>query len=552
MNKNFLKITPLGGLGEIGLNCQLWETPKGIVMVDCGLMFPDESYLGVDIIIPQFDTITQFKSKFLGIILTHGHEDHIGALPWLVPLVKGVEIFASRLTLAFVEHKLKERNLLQWAKLTVVDQNSPQTLGDLKFNFFPVCHSIPEGHALGVETPIGRIVHTGDFKIDENPLSGAGTDLKLFEKFAEPEGIRLLLSDSTNVEQEGFSLSERMVKKALHEALAKAKGRIIITLFSSHIQRIQEVFDIARELGKTVIISGKSLVNNIEKAQDLGFLQLPPSFFNAYYQVPSLPNDKIILLVTGTQGEPLSALSRMVAGEHRQLFIKKGDTVILSSRIIPGNTRAISKMINEMYRRGAEVYNDSFKAIHASGHAHVEELKIMLNTLKPEYFVPIHGEYRHLFKHSRLAISCGVKAKNSIILEDGYPLTLFSDSVRREEPIPANFTLVDGKGVGDVGQIILKERQILGEEGLVLVILNLDTENHIILYGPKIISKGFAFEQIYDHLLEDSKCLVLDCIEDYFSKKKYQLEDSIKSSLRKFFKRTLGRDPIIIPIIILN
>ena len=319
MQENFVTITPLGGFGEIGLNCQLWESPAGVVMVDCGLMFPDDSHLGIDVVIPCFDPVVQVKDRLLGVVLTHGHEDHIGALPWLVPLVKGIHIYGSRFTLALVEHKLREHNLLDWAHLVPVEgevwekdeQPAPLQLGDFSFHFFPVCHSIPEGFALGVETPVGRIVHSGDFKIDPNPLegTGTGTDMRIFRNFAGDRGVRLLLSDSTNVERSGHSLSERVVKDTLREVFSRAHGRIVITLFSRHIHRIQAVFDLARETQRSVIISGKSLANNIEKAKELGFLRLPPAFYNAHNGVPLVDASKTILLVTGAQGEPLSALS---------------------------------------------------------------------------------------------------------------------------------------------------------------------------------------------------------------------------------------------------
>lgn len=549
MQESFLTITPLGGLGEIGLNCQLWETPLGVIMVDCGLMFPDDYHLGVDVVIPHFGAVAHVRDRLLGIVLTHGHEDHIGALPWLVPLLKGVRIFGSRFTLALVEHKLREHNLLDWVELNPVEGLSRQTLGDLTFTFFPVCHSIPEGFALGVETPVGRVLHTGDFKIDPDPLEGSGTDIRQFAEFAGERGVRLLLSDSTNVERDGHSLSERQVKDALRGVFAGAAGRIVITLFSSHIHRIQEVFDLARELDRTVVISGKSLANNIEKAKDLGFLRLPPEFYNAHNGVPDTSPEKTVLLVTGAQGEPLSALSRMVMGEHRQLSVQKGDTVIMSSRMIPGNAKAISRLINEMYRLGAEVFYENVRAIHASGHAHREELRAVFEVARPRLFVPVHGEYRHLVKHCRLAQECGVPPECTIILEDGDPLTLLPAGVRREEHVPVECTLVDGKGVGDVGHAVLKERHILGGEGMVIVVLVLDAETGNVLHGPEMLSKGFVFEQHYNHLLEDAKCLVLDQIEDARPGDVTRLQDGIRSSLRRFFRRVLDRDPIIVPVV---
>ena len=464
-SEQFLTVTPLGGLGEIGLNCQLWETSAGVVMVDCGLMFPDDFHLGVDVVIPHFGAVSAVRDKLLGIVLTHGHEDHIGALPWLVPQLRGTRIYGSYFTLALVEHKLREHELLDWVELCPVEPGDQVALGDMTFHFFPVCHSIPEGFGLGVETPVGRIVHSGDFKIDPQPLAGSGTDLATFRDFAGPEGARLLFSDSTNVERDGRSLTERAVMESLGKVFDEAPGRIVVTLFSSHIQRIQEVFDLARERGRTVVISGKSLANNIEMARDLGIAKLPPSFFNAHNGVPDLPDEQLVLVVTGAQGEPLSALSRMVLGGHRQLSIRKGDTVVMSSRMIPGNVKAVSRLINEMYRLGATVLYESVRAIHASGHAHRDELRELLGAVRPEYFVPVHGEYRHLFKHGQLARECGVKPDNVVLLEDGCPLTLLPDGIRLEPPVPVECTLVDGKGVGDVGSAVLRERRILGDEG---------------------------------------------------------------------------------------
>lgn len=549
MKEPYLTITPLGGLGEIGLNCQLWETAGGVVMVDCGLMFPDDAHLGVDVVIPHFGAVSAIKDKLLGIVLTHGHEDHIGALPWLLPELKGTRIFGSRFTLALVEHKLREREILDWAELCPVNAQTVLPLGDLTFHFFPVCHSIPEGFGLGVETPIGRVVHSGDFKIDPHPLDGTGTDLGVFRDFAGPQGARLLLSDSTNVMREGHSLTEREVKDSLEKIFARAEGRIVITLFSSHIQRIQEVFDLAREFGRTVVISGKSLANNIEMARDLGIAKLPPSFFNAHNGVPDLPDNEQVLVVTGAQGEPMSALSRMVLGGHRQLEIRKGDTVVMSSRMIPGNAKAVSKLINEMYRMGAEVLYESVHAIHASGHAQREELRAMFEAVRPELFVPVHGEYQHLVKHGRLAVECGVKEENVILLEDGQPLTLLEDSFRLEQKVSVECTLVDGKGVGDVGYAVLRERRILGDEGMVIVVLVVDSETGSVLHGPEMISKGFVFEQHYSHLLEDAKCLVLDEIEAARPGQLNRMQEGIRSSLRRFFRRVLERDPVVVAII---
>ena len=549
MNEAYLTITPLGGLGEIGLNCQLWETASGVVMIDCGLMFPDDCHLGVDVVIPHFAALSAIKEKLIGIVLTHGHEDHIGALPWIVPQLKGVRIYGSCFTLALVEHKLREHELLDMVELCPVDSRGRVRLGDLHFRFFPVCHSIPEGFALGVETPVGRVIHTGDFKLDPTPMSGIPTDLKGIAEFVGPKGARLLMADSTNVERDGHSLSEREVKASLGRVFDTAKGRIVITLFSSHIQRIQEVFDLAQEHGRTVVISGKSLANNIEMARDLGIAKLPPNFFNAHNGVPDLPDEQLVLVVTGAQGEPLSALSRMVYGGHRQLSVREGDTVVMSSRMIPGNAKAVSRLINEMYRLGAEVLYESVRSIHASGHAHREELVEMLHTVNPDIFVPVHGEYRHLVKHGRLAVEEGVPRENVVVLEDGHPITLLPDGFRLEPALSVECTLVDGKGVGDVGTAVLRERRILGDEGMVVVVLVLDSETGSVLHGPEMFSQGFVFEQRYSHVLEDAKCLVLDEIEAVRPGQLTRLQDGIRSSLRRFFRRVLERDPVVVPVV---
>lgn len=541
-----LKITPLGGLGEIGLNCQIWECGEDSVMIDCGLMFPDDLHHGIDVLIPHSEAVRAKSSKIRAILLTHGHEDHIGALPWIVPELKGVKIYGSRFTLALAKHKLAEHDLLRFVELCPVESHSGLAIGEMKFHFFPVCHSIPHGFALGVETPVGRIIHSGDFKIDPDPLDGEPTDLEGIRNFAGPQGARALLSDSTNVSRDGRSLTEREVMASLDKVFQEAKGRIVVTLFSSHIQRIQEVFDLAKKYDRAVIISGKSLANNIAIASELGDCRLPPDFHNAYYGIPALPDDKVVVLVTGAQGEPLSALSRMVFGGHRQLSINHGDTVIMSSRIIPGNTRPISRMLNEMCRLGARVFYESANPVHASGHGHREELLEMLETARPALFIPIHGEYMHLALHARLAEETGLDPGQIATLEDGQPIAIYRDRHEILPAIPVAYTTVDGKGVGDVGATVLRERQILGDEGIVVVNVLLDASGEVIR-GPEIVSRGFVYEQLFSHVLEDAKCLVLDEIEA--NPDPVSLRENIRSSLRRFFRRVMERDPLVLPLI---
>ncbi|BFR49234.1 ribonuclease J [Nitratidesulfovibrio sp. HK-II] len=543
-----LTITPLGGLGEIGLNCQIWSTPDSMVLVDCGLMFPEDYHLGVDVVIPRFDHVLQNRHRVRGIVLTHAHEDHIGALPWLMTHLKA-PIYGSRFTLALVEHKLREHGLADRVELVPVSPEAPLVLGDMTFRFLPVCHSIIEGYALAVETPVGRVVHTGDFKIDPNPLSGPGTDLALFRDFAGEGGVRLLLSDSTNIERDGQSLGEREIMDTFRQIFQESEGRIVVTLFSSHIQRIQEVFDLASEFGRKVVVSGRSLMNNIEIARNLGFLRAEAGMILDAVTMPPMADRDLVLLVTGSQGEPLSALSRIIMGEHKQLSIHRGDTMIMSSRFIPGNARAITKLINQLYRLGAEVYYDKVRSIHASGHAHRDELRAMIEAVRPRYFVPVHGEYRHLVKHCRLARECGIPEERTIILENGDPITLTEEGVRFEEHVPVEFILVDGKGVGDVGHSVLKERHILGGEGMVIVVLVVDETGWEVLHGPEMLSKGFVFEQHYNHVLEDAKCIVLDIFENIPPGETERLQDRIRSSLRRFFRKVLERDPIVVPVV---
>lgn len=543
-----VSIYPLGGLGEIGLNCMVFETETTMVVVDCGLMFPDDSLFGIDVVIPRFDFILANKHKLKAIVLTHGHEDHIGALPWLLPYVD-VPIYGSRFTLALVNKKVEERNLQDYVTMVPVEKNQRLEIGDLAFNFIPVCHSIIHGFALGIETPIGRIVHSGDFKIDRNPMDGHATDLEALKRFSEP-GVKLLFSDSTNVEREGFALTEREIQESLSEIFKRSEGRILVTLFSSHIQRMQEVFDLAHETGRRVAVSGRSLFNNIEIAKNLGYLRIPPGTECSLDELQALPNRECVLLVTGSQGEPLSALARLASGEHRQLRAIPGDTVLMSSRFIPGNVRAITRLINRLYKLGAEVLYEKVQAIHASGHAHREELSIMLRTVAPKFFIPVHGEYRHLVKHCRLARECGVAPERAILLEDGNPVTFFEDGIRLEDPIPVEHIYVDGKGVGDVGQTVLKERQLLAGEGLVIVLLVIDEKTGEVAMGPNVISKGFVFEQQYSHVLEDAKCIVLDIFENIPPGNPELLKERIRSALRRFFRKILERDPVVVPLVV--
>jgi ribonuclease J len=540
-------LTPLGGLGEIGMNCMLLESAGSMIMIDCGLMFPSDFHYGVDVLIPRFETVLAKKEKLRGIILTHGHEDHIGALPWLLPYID-VPVFSSSFTLALLENKLREHNLNKYVDFRPVAANDRVDLGPFGIHFLQVCHSIINGFGLGIETPVGRFVHSGDFKIDPTPMNDQYTDMDAFARFSEP-GVHLLLSDSTNIERTGTTLKEVEIKAALERVFKQASGRIIVTLFSSHIQRMQEIFDLAALTGRKVAVSGRSLLSNIALARDLGYLQVGHTAICPLEDIADLADEELVLLVTGSQGEPMSVLSRIAQGEHRQIQIHQGDLVLMSSRIIPGNTKAISRVINNLYRLGADVMYENVQGIHASGHAHRDELRSMLDTVKPKFFVPVHGEYRHLVKHCQLARECNVAPERAIVLDNGQPLTFHGRGIKFEDRIRVDSTLVDGKGVGDVGVSVLKERKLLAEEGLVIVHLVLDQETGHILVGPEVITRGFVFEQQFEHVLDDSKCLILEVFETNPKASPKKNAERIRTALRSFFRKVLQRDPVVLPLV---
>ena len=545
----WVTLSPLGGLGQIGLNCMLLETADSAVLIDCGLMFPDEVHLGVDVVIPRFDFLLEKKHKLKAVVLTHGHEDHIGALPWLLKEMPEVPLYSSPFTLALVRNKLREHDLADTVTLCPMEPRQSAELGDFRFHFFPVCHSIIKGYGLGIETPVGRFVHTGDFKIDRNPLGEHATDLEAFGDFAAG-GVTLLMSDSTNVERDGYALTEREIRDSLDDIFTQADGRILVTLFSSHVQRIQEIFELAHRYGRKVAVSVRSLNVNIETARELGYLEFADEDFVSLEDLAHLPDDKVVLLVTGSQGEPMSALTRLAEGDHRQLRVHKGDLVVMSSRFIPGNTKAITKVINKLYKLGAEVLNEKVQAIHASGHAHKEELRTMLETVHPKFFIPVHGEYRHLHKHIELARECGVAPERCFLLENGQPVTLFKGEVRLEDPIGVESVLVDGKGVGDVGRTILKERRLLGDEGMVVALLVIEEATGEIILGPQVQSKGFVFERHFSHVLDDAKEVMLDVYANMPKGASQKMENRIKSALRRHFRKVLDRDPVIVPLVI--
>ncbi len=546
-----LKIIPLGGLGEIGLNMMVFEYGKTLFVVDAGLMFPEDYMLGIDYVIPDMDYLKQSKLKVSGIILTHAHEDHIGALSYLLKEINA-PVFGTPFTLELVRHKLEEKNILSSAALHEIFPGEKLKLGAFEIEFIRVGHSVVDGVGLAINTPIGLIVHTGDFKISHSSINGMLTDVNRFARCGE-KGVLALLSDSTNVEKEGYTISDKEISDTLARIMEGKKGRIIIALFASNITRIQHIVNIAREREKKIVISGRSIEISVNIARELGYLSVPEGMEIGIDQINDFPDDEIIMVTTGSQGEPMSALARMASGTHKQIKVKQEDTVILSSKFIPGNEKAIANIINRLYKRGADVIYEKISEIHVSGHAFREELKLMINLTKPKYFIPIHGEYRHLTLHARLAEQVGILHENVILAENGQIIKFDESGGSIEESITTGRVLVDGKGIGDVGRSVLKERRLLSEHGLVVVNMAFDEETGIVVYGPEIVSKGFVFETETGHLVKDAQCVILEIVEEISPDvpgRVDKIRKKIKSDLKNYFFFTIGRRPVIIPFII--
>jgi ribonuclease J len=545
-----LKIIPLGGLGEIGLNMMGLEYGGTLFVIDAGLMFPEDYMLGVDFVIPDMEYLRQNRSRMAGIVLTHAHEDHIGALPYLLKELRA-PVFGTPFTLGLVRQKTENHELKGSAALHTILPDETLKLGPFTLEFIRVGHSVLDGVGIAVQSPVGRIIHTGDFKIGYGSADGPATDVNQFAKFGE-EGVLALLSDSTNVEREGHPISDREISETLMQIITASSGRVIVALFASNIARIQVIVDIAKENDKKIIFDGKSIEDSVHIAKELGYLDTAGSKIISIDEVAGHDDEEIIIITTGTQGEPMSALARMSAGTHRQIKIKKGDTVVLSSKFIPGNEKAIAKIINNLYRKGADVIYEKISDIHVSGHAFREELKLMIKLTRPQYFIPIHGEYRHLILHSRLAKEVGIPEKNILLAENGQIIEFDKKGGRINGRIPTGRVLIDGKGVGDVGRSVLKERRVLSEEGLVAVTMAFDEETGVVVYGPEIVSRGFVFETESGYLLEDAQCVVLEIVEEITPEVAHRVDkirSKIKTALRQYFFFTIGRRPVILPFI---
>jgi ribonuclease J len=547
-----LKVIPMGGLGEIGLNMMVLEYEDTIVIVDAGLMFPEEEMLGIDIVIPDFSYLLKNRDKVAGLVVTHGHEDHIGAVPFLVRELP-IPIYGTALTLALIKEKLREHNLLDRADLIQIAPRQVIEIGPFSFEFIRVCHSIPDGVGLAIRTPVGILIHSGDFKIDNTPVDGKRFDIARLGSYGE-EGVLALFSDSTNVEREGYTVSEKEVGATLREVFQEKQGRVVVAVFASNLHRIQQLIHIAREFGRKVLLNGKSMVTNVRIARELGYLDFTRDDEISIQDLQYMPDSQVMMLTTGTQGEPMSALSRMAFNDHKKLKVKEGDTIILSSKFIPGNERTIHNIINHLCRNGADVIHEQVKDIHVSGHAYQEELKILINMVQPRYFIPIHGEYRHLMKHRQLAMSLGIPPANCLLIENGCIICFGRDTVYTQDKIETGRVFVDGKGVGDVGGLVLRDRRHLSEDGLVIASLVVNKETHEILSGPDIFSRGFMHEEAKPEILFEAKCIIFEAIDRQLEEDHQLdcalLQEEIRRELKRFFNRTLDRRPVIYPIVV--
>jgi ribonuclease J len=546
-----LKIIALGGLGEIGMNMMVVEYRDTFFIIDAGLMFPEDYMLGIDYVIPNMDYIRQNSSKILGIVLTHAHEDHIGAIPYLLKEANA-PVFGTAFTLGVVRHKLQEHNLLSSTVFHEISPREKLQIGPFELMFIRVGHSVIDGIGIAIKTPYGLIVHTGDFKINHTSIRDMITDVNRFARCGE-DGVLALLSDSTNVEKEGYTISSKQIGETISRIVSGSKGRIIVALFASNINRIQQIVDIAINRDRKVAFDGKSIQISVNIARDLGYISIPEEMEIGIAQVNDYSDDEIVMITTGSQGEPMSSLARMAAGTHKQIKIKKNDTVILSSRFIPGNERAIGNIINKLYRQGAEVIYEKISEIHISGHAFREELKLMIHLTKPKYFIPIHGEYRHLVLHAHLAEQLGISKERILLAENGQVVEFDENGGGIKDRVTTGRLLVDGKGIGDVGRSILKERRLLSKDGLVVVNMALDEETGIVVYGPEIVSRGFVFETQSGHLLEDAKSAILRIVEDIkpdVPDRIDKIQSKIRTALKNYFDFSMRRHPVILPFIL--
>jgi ribonuclease J len=550
MAKPKLKIIPLGGLSEIGKNMMVIESPDDLIVIDAGLMFPEEEMLGVDLVIPDISYLLERRAKIRGILVTHGHEDHIGALPYVLPQLN-VPVYATQLTIGLISVKLKERKALAGADLRVVTPGETVTLGEFQIEFYPVCHSIPDAAGLIITTPLGTIVHSGDFKLDHTPVSGKPTDLSRLAQLGS-EGVLLLLSDSTYAELPGYTPSERVVGDALDRIMAEAPGRVIITTFSSLVSRIQQVIDSAAKYGRRVFVVGRSMSNIVRMALELDYLRAPDGIIGRLDELKGMPHNKIVFITTGSQGEPTSALVRLANRDHRQLHILPEDTVAISATPVPGNEALVAKTMDNLMRQGAQVVYSAIAPVHVHGHGSQEELKLLLNVVKPKYFVPIHGEYRHLSQHAKLAESIGIPRESIFVIEDGEVLEIDVESAKIDGRVTSSNVYVDGLSVGDIGTVVLRDRKMLSRDGMVVVIIAVNRQTGKLVGRPDIVSRGFVDTREARKMLDESRDLVartLDRGGDRTAQWSF-VNTKVRDTLNKFYYEQTKRRPMILPFMV--
>lgn len=543
-----IKIIPLGGLEQIGMNITAIEYEDTIIVVDCGLSFPEDEMLGIDLVIPDVTYLKENIEKVKGFVITHGHEDHIGALPYILPDVN-VPIYATKLTVGIIENKLKEHNLLKNTKRKVIKYGQSINLGCFRIEFIRINHSIADAAALAIYTPAGIIVHTGDFKVDYTPVFGETIDLQRLGEIGK-KGVLALMCDSTNIERPGFTMSEKTVGITFDNIFTESsKNRIIVATFASNVYRVQQIINSAAKFGRKVVIEGRSMINIITTASELGYITMPDNILIDIEQMKNYTDEQLVLITTGSQGEAMAALSRIASSSHRKLAIKPGDTVIFSSTPIPGNEKSVSKVINELFRQGANVI---FQDTHVSGHACQEEIKLMYSLTKPQYAIPVHGEYRHLIKHAAVAESMGVPKENVKIISSGDVLEISTEKAAVIGRVPAQGIFVDGLGVGDVGNIVLRDRQHLSENGLLIVVVTLEKRSNQVLAGPDIVSRGFVYVRESENLMDEARDVVnvaLDKCLDSNITDWGKIKTVIKDSLSDYLWKKTKRNPMILPII---
>ena len=548
INNSKLRIIPLGGLEQIGMNITAFEFEDSIVVVDCGLSFPEDDMLGIDLVIPDITYLKNNAHKVKGFVITHGHEDHIGALPYVLKELN-VPVYATRLTIALIEHKLKEHNLLKSVKRKVVKHGQSINLGKFRIEFIKTNHSIADASALAIYSPAGIVVHTGDFKVDYTPVFGDAIDLQRFGEIGK-KGVLALMCDSTNAERKGFTMSERTVGKTFDNIFAEHKNtRIIIATFASNVDRVQQIINSAYKYGRKCVVEGRSMVNVISTAAELGYLNVPENTLIELDQMKNYPDEQMVLITTGSQGESMAALSRMASNMHRKVQIKPGDAVIFSSNPIPGNEKAVSRVINELSMKGADVI---FQDAHVSGHACQEEIKLIYSLVHPKYAIPVHGEYRHLKAQAQVAESLGIPKDNIFLLSSGDVLELDEEKAQVVDRVQTGAILVDGLGVGDVGNIVLRDRQHLAEDGILIVVLTLEKYSNQVLAGPDIVSRGFVYVRESEGLMDEAKHVVEEAIEDCMDRRVTdwgRLKTAIRDSLSEFLWKRTKRSPMILPII---